>query len=94
MSSQAVDIQLGGKTFTIECPSDQHEQLQQSATHLNKKMNELKPSAGTSSLEHLAILVALNMSYELLFQKPQVALTSVLPKVEEMIEKLESIAKT
>ena len=92
MSTFPIDICLLGQSFTIECPKEQKDKLLKSAEYLNEKLQTLRPTAGTSNMERLAILVALKMSYEMLFEKPQEQLNNLIPHVDAIIDKLNLVA--
>jgi cell division protein ZapA len=66
--SKAVDIQLLGKSYRIACPDGKEGELREAAQELSKRLQEVRPKAAGNT-EHLAIMVALNLSYELLEER-------------------------
>jgi cell division protein ZapA len=65
----AIEISVLDKSFTIKCPSSEQGRLRESAAYLDQKMREIRSSNQLISLERIAVLAALNMAYELLFQE-------------------------
>ena len=64
--SQELKITLLEKTLTVACPDGQAGALLESADLLNKKMHMIQQSKPTSSLLNIALISALNISFELL----------------------------
>lgn len=62
---KAVDIELLGKVYQVNCPEGQEKTLQDARDRLEKKMRELKRKTKVASVEKIAITAALNFSYEL-----------------------------
>ena len=72
MSNQAVpvEVKILGKDFLVSCPADEKEGLLDAATHLNGKMLEIKNSGKIVGTDRIAIMAALNITYEFLKGKP------------------------
>ena len=85
MSMVDTDIQILDKSFTIKCPSEQQTQLLESAAYLDQKMREIKGHNQLMNLERVAVLAALNTTYELLFQEKQ------LPDAQIIADKVQSL---
>ncbi|MEH6575590.1 MAG: cell division protein ZapA [Amphritea sp.] len=60
-----ITVQLLDKEYVIACPQDTEAELLAAAEYLNKKMTEIKTAGKTIGLESIAIMAALNLSYEL-----------------------------
>ena len=73
-----VILNIGGKNFKIICPQDKCDELQQAAAYLDNRISLAQQKDEFASLVNLAIIVALNISHELLLEK----------KREHKIEKL------
>jgi len=63
------DINIMGKTYSISCSPEEKDNLCKAAKYLNDKMHELKNINKTATLEKIAIITALNISYELINQQ-------------------------
>ena len=63
--AEAVDIELLGKMYRVNCPKGREALLQSARARLETKMLELKQKSRTSSNEQIAVITALNLSYEL-----------------------------
>ena len=68
-TATAVTLNIGGKNFKIICPKDKYDELQQAAAYLDNKILLAQQKDEFAPLVHLAIIVALNISYELLSEK-------------------------
>ncbi|QIZ77669.1 cell division protein ZapA [Ferrimonas lipolytica] len=64
MSTNTTDISVLGRNYTVTCPPEQREHLQQIAAELHLRFDQLKQRTGTTSMEHLAVMVALNLLHE------------------------------
>jgi cell division protein ZapA len=60
-----LDIKLQGKNHRVACAPEEREALLAAASFLDAKMNEIAEITGSSG-ERLAVMVALNISHELL----------------------------
>lgn len=66
-SQVPVTVLILEKEYRIACPENQIEHLRQAAQILDKKMRQMRNSAMQKmSLEKLAIITALNLTYEFL----------------------------
>ncbi|MFM2483225.1 cell division protein ZapA [Celerinatantimonas sp. YJH-8] len=66
--SKAIDILLLGKSYRVSCPEGQEQSLHQAAGELAARLDEARQKI-TANNEHLAMMVALNLAYELLSEK-------------------------
>ncbi len=62
----SVDVHILDKSYRIACPEDERDELVECARMLNDKMRELRGSSRVLNNDRLAIMVALNLSHELL----------------------------
>jgi len=60
-----------GREYKIKCPDNKLAELQASAVFLNKKMQEINNSDKIISMDNIAVITALNISYELLATQKQ-----------------------
>lgn len=61
-----VNITILGKESQVASPEDEHQTLLQAANFLDKRMREIRSSGKVLGLERIAVMAALNLSYELL----------------------------
>ena len=59
-------IEILGKPYPIRCPEEELAGLQQAAALLHDKMLEVRESGKAINLERIAIITALNVTYQLL----------------------------
>lgn len=59
-------IEILGKPYPIRCPESELPALQKAAEYLHKKMVEVQESGKAINLERIAIITALNMTYQFL----------------------------
>lgn len=95
MSSSVVpvEVKILGKDFLVSCPVDEKEGLIDAATHLNGKMLEIKNSGKVVGTDRIAIMAALNITYEFLKGKPinpaeNEELAARVKKLAEQVDKL------
>jgi len=65
MSTTAVDIAILGRHFKVGSPSEEVDELHQTAAALNKKLEDIQAKTNIKNLEHLAVMAALNFCHEL-----------------------------
>ena len=64
--SKPVSIHIMGNEYHVASPEDEVEKLEQAAKALDKRMREIKESGRIMGLERVAVMAALNLSYELM----------------------------
>lgn len=64
-NSTTTSVKILDKEYRISCPSDQELALHRAANYLNEKMKEIKSAGKVIGIERIAVMAALNMSYEL-----------------------------
>lgn len=82
-----VNITILGKEFQVASPEDEHQTLLQAANFLDNRMREIRSSGKVLGLERIAVMAALNLSYELL-SSPSVDSS----ETSEMQQKIELIS--
>ena len=65
MSTTAVDISILGRHFKVGSPSEDVDELHQTAAVLNNKLEEIRTKTNIKNLEQLAVMAALNFCHEL-----------------------------
>ncbi len=68
---QTLNLSILSKEYQISCPASEAELLQKSAQDLNKRMLDIKTSGGIVGLERIAVMAALNTTYDLLTEQKQ-----------------------
>lgn len=66
MSAETVIVKILGKDYQVACPPGQHEALIESASYLDAQMGIIRQNGKVIGLERIAVMAALNISYELL----------------------------
>ncbi len=61
-----VTVKILDKDYQIACPPEQEAELLVSAKYLDKQMRGIRESGKVIGLERIAVMAALNISYELL----------------------------
>lgn len=64
--ANTVTVKILDKEYQVACPEEQKEELVISAKYLNKQMRSIRNSGKVIGLERIAVMAALNISYELL----------------------------
>jgi cell division protein ZapA len=61
-----VTVKILDKEYQVACPDDQEAELVVSAKYLDKQMRGIRDTGKVIGLERIAVMAALNISYELL----------------------------
>lgn len=61
-----VTVKILDKDYQVACPQDQEAELVVSAKYLDKQMRGIRDTGKVIGLERIAVMAALNISYELL----------------------------
>ena len=70
--SNTVIVKILDKEYQVACPPEQERPLLDAARHLDKQMRGVRDSGKVIGLERIAVMVALNTTYELLTKGAQV----------------------
>ncbi|OUS14059.1 cell division protein ZapA [Gammaproteobacteria bacterium 53_120_T64] len=70
-ASNTVTILVLDKEYQVQCPPEQREALQRAALELDQRMRTIRQSGSVIGLERIAIMAALNLSYDLLETQDQ-----------------------
>jgi len=63
---KGVDVNIMGRDFTVSCTDEERPGLLNAVNFLDKKMRDIRDSGKVIGVERIAIMTALNLSYELL----------------------------
>ena len=61
-----VTVKILDKDYQVACPEDQETELATSAKYLDKQMRKIRDTGKVIGVERIAVMAALNISYELL----------------------------
>ncbi|MBT7308492.1 MAG: cell division protein ZapA [Gammaproteobacteria bacterium] len=92
MSENApVSVKVLQKEYKIACPPEQQESLIEAATLVDQKMREIQGQKRSSAQDRVAIMVAINIAYDLIqLQKEQqlgtTKISSHLNRLKERID--------
>ncbi|HEX4880954.1 MAG TPA: cell division protein ZapA [Porticoccaceae bacterium] len=64
-SNATVGIRILDKDYQVHCPPEQEEALLGAARDLDQRMRDIRRSGNVIGIERIAVMVALNLSYEL-----------------------------
>lgn len=63
--SQTVTVRILDKDYHIACPASERVNLERAADYLDKKMRDIRRSGKVIGTERIAVMAALNITYEL-----------------------------
>lgn len=64
--SETTAVNILDKEYRISCPHDQKESLRSAARYLSEKMRDIRTVGKVIGIERIAVMAALNISYELM----------------------------
>jgi cell division protein ZapA len=74
--SQTVTVRILDKDYHIACPASESANLERAAAYLDKKMHDIRRSGKVIGTERIAVMAALNITYELHNKQQNVAESS------------------
>ena len=86
-----VTVSILDREYRITCPAGEEEALQAAACHLDQRMHEVKNSGKVVGVDRIAVMVALNITHELLAVKPDTPqpLDKISNKIKLLQEKVD-----
>ena len=66
MSDLSLKIRILDKEYQVNCQPHEREALQNSASLLNEKMDEIRRGSHINGLERIAVMAALNLAHDLI----------------------------
>jgi cell division protein ZapA len=66
--ANTLEVKILEKDYLVACPNDKRRALESAANHLDTKMREIRTSGKVYGTERIAVMAALNITYELLEQ--------------------------
>lgn len=82
-----VAINILDKEYQVSCPPDEQEALIRSSRLLDQRMRDIRKTGGVVGLERIAVMAALNLSYDLLNTEGKAAETD---KLERDLRRIDS----
>ena len=79
-----VTVKILDKDYQVACPEEQEAELVVSAKYLDKQMRSIRETGKVIGLERIAVMAALNISYELLQASEQSESSRPLPDANAM----------
>ena len=64
-----IAVNLLDKDYQVACPPEEQALLQSAARQLDQRMRDIRSTGNVIGLEKIAIMVALNLSYELMLAR-------------------------
>jgi cell division protein ZapA len=64
--ANTLEVKILEKDYLVACPNDKRAALEGAASHLDAKMREIRASGKVHGTERIAVMAALNITYELL----------------------------
>ena len=65
-SARTLDVTILDREFRVVCPEVERPELLDAVAYLDKKMHEVRDIGKVVTIEHIAIMTALNIAHELL----------------------------
>ena len=92
MSDNTLKVKILDKDYLVSCPNDKKEALTAAALHLDSKMRDIRSSGKVLGSERIAVMAALNITYELLqntrgVTEDQTALSALEAKMDQVLSK-------
>ena len=87
---ETVSVQILDKEYQLASPPEQAQALREAASHLDKQMRTIRSGGRVIGTERIAVMAAINLSYELLQQRhnpPADAATE--EKIQQLHNKLD-----
>jgi cell division protein ZapA len=81
--ANTITVNILDKEYQVACPEDQQAELMVSAKYLDKQMRSIRDTGKVIGLERIAVMAALNISYELLQASEQGAMGDINPNASD-----------
>ena len=91
MPDNTLKVKILEKDYLVSCPDDKQGALTAAAGHLDSKMRDIRSSGKVLGTERIAVMAALNITYELLesskgLTSDQSALSSLEDRMDEILD--------
>ena len=90
--ANSISVKIMGQEYKVKCPPEKIAELQESAVHIDKIMQEIRDNSNVIGLDRVAVIAALNVTHEMLILKKQKnAYIELLSKrIQDLQQKIES----
>ena len=88
LSEDSIAVNIMNRQYRVTCPTGYETELTEAVAHLNHRLETMAQQDLLYSRDHLAIITALNLSYELLKLRTQTA--SEAAKAERLAERIKT----
>tara|TARA_R110002072_G_scaffold4650_5_gene32221 strand:+ start:3741 stop:4028 length:288 start_codon:yes stop_codon:yes gene_type:complete len=89
MPDNTLKVKILEKEYLVSCPDDKQTALTTAAAHLDSKMRDIRSSGKVLGTERIAVMAALNITYELLESSKGLSSDqSVLSTLEERMDQI------
>lgn len=90
--TNTLKVKILEKDYLVSCPNDKKDALTAAALHLDSKMRDIRSSGKVLGTERIAVMAALNITYELLqstrgVNNDQTALNALEAKMDQILSK-------
>jgi len=87
-----ITVQIMENDYRVACPPDEKDALLTAAQYLNDTMSGIRETGKVLGSERIAVMAALNISYELLNTRKQAAQAEniVHQRAEELLQQLDA----
>ena len=87
-----ISVSLLDKEYQVACPPQEQEALLRAGRQLDKRLREVRDAGAIVGLERIAIMVALNLSYELMQANDNSANSSIdLNQLQALSDRVDRI---
>ena len=92
-----VNVRIFGKEYTVACPEGEEQGLLGSARKVDEEMQRIRQSGKVVGTERIAVIVALNLAYELMLSQKTAPDGSVdaksLQRMQQLQQNIDSVLK-
>ena len=89
MPDNTLKVKILEKEYLVSCPDDKKDALTSAAGHLDSKMRDIRSSGKVLGTERIAVMAALNITYELLeSSKGSTSELTALTTLEERMDQI------
>ena len=93
--ANTLKVKILEKDYLVACPEEKQHALESAANHLDEKMREIRSSGKVLGIERIAVMAALNITYELLENsKGKQDSNEIIQSLEEKMNKVLLRAQT
>lgn len=90
-----LDIYIMGREYRIACPETEQHALMQAAQHLDLKMREIREQGKIIGIERIAVMAALNITFEMQNKPSQaVDINHAQRRIEAMEERIDQAMRS